>query len=552
MAGASQNKFAIENNVFYDQVALLHRNLIVSVPANLICALVVFIGLYQTKPTSYLWGWLVAVTFISILRFLGLFAYYHQPKNTSLHLKFFLFGLVLSASLWGLADSILMPSHDIHGQMLVIVVIAGLTAGGIQTLNANMTACLIYVIAIVLPLCLWLFMQHELIYVVLGMAMTTYLGFMVITSIRSYRLLEKTLTLQYENMALVGDLSESNKTIMKSYKLLEQHESDLIHINKLNEMLQTCATLQEAYPIIVFIAKSLFVDFEGAFVMAKKAARDFEIIDQWGKEKNVCPLFSINECWGMRGHKEYLVNNPEVNLTCQHFTKKPASYICYPLIIQKKVSGFLTLYSYEREVITKYHQRLLTSFIEVVQLSLANIMLRERLYEQAVHDALTGLYNRRYLDERLPTELQRVITNNQHLCVAMMDLDNFKLFNDVNGHDAGDEILKVLARILKENFRDEDIACRYGGEEFLIILKNTELTLAYSRLERVREIVKNTTISFEERSLPPLTISAGIAEAPTHGRTAKTIIQAADKALYVAKQSGRNRIVSFNLSQIPS
>lgn len=171
--------------------------------------------------------------------------------------------------------------------------------------------------------------------------------------------------------------------------------------------------------------------------------------------------------------------------------------------------------------------------------------MRETLYEQANHDPLTGLFNRRYMDETLTRELQCTFREHKSLSVAMLDLDFFKKFNDTNGHEAGDEILKFIGALLIKNFRESDVACRFGGEEFLVIMGNTNISDAYKRLEEIRNEVKSGEVFFNGRLLPSITISIGVAEAPADGDTAKDLISAADIALYSAKQAGRDRVERF-------
>ena len=145
---------------------------------------------------------------------------------------------------------------------------------------------------------------------------------------------------------------------------------------------------------------------------------------------------------------------------------------------------------------------------------------------------------------------QRIIRDKKHLCVAMLDLDHFKSFNDKHGHEAGDEILKYIATLLQDNFRGSDICCRFGGEEFLIVMVDTDMTTAKNRLECFRETVKSKKIYFQDLVLPCMTVSIGLAEAPEQGITASIIIHAADIALYSAKQEGRDRLVCSQVKHV--
>lgn len=171
-------------------------------------------------------------------------------------------------------------------------------------------------------------------------------------------------------------------------------------------------------------------------------------------------------------------------------------------------------------------------------------LLQEQLREQATHDALTHLYNRRYLDETLERELARALREGYPITVAMLDIDHFKQLNDTYGHQAGDEVLKSLAEILLRNSRTSDIACRYGGEEFILVLPNMPLDAAARRAEQWRrEFADNITLfgQFELQS----TVSVGLAAFPGNGKNRDTLLEAADQALYAAKRSGRNRIVIY-------
>jgi diguanylate cyclase (GGDEF)-like protein/PAS domain S-box-containing protein len=167
--------------------------------------------------------------------------------------------------------------------------------------------------------------------------------------------------------------------------------------------------------------------------------------------------------------------------------------------------------------------------------------LQEQLREQAIRDVLTGLFNRRYLDEVLERELSRAMREGHPLTVMMLDIDHFKKLNDTYGHQAGDEVLKALGNMLRQNARTEDIPCRYGGEEFLLVLPNMSLADARVRAEQWRAKFEALHIVFGQFSMAG-TLSIGIATFPGHGRTRDELIEAADRALYAAKHGGRNRV----------
>jgi diguanylate cyclase (GGDEF)-like protein/PAS domain S-box-containing protein len=185
------------------------------------------------------------------------------------------------------------------------------------------------------------------------------------------------------------------------------------------------------------------------------------------------------------------------------------------------------------------------------RVKIANLRLQEQLdeiqslqailKEQVIRDSLTGLYNRRFLDEMLEKELERAERAGYPLSILMLDIDHFKKLNDQYGHPAGDQILRALSRLLLAKVRHSDLVCRYGGEEFIIIMPNASLTSAKLRAETIVKETSQLRVSWEEYQLQ-ITISIGVAIFPEHGQTSPEIISAADSALYTAKKIGRNRV----------
>jgi diguanylate cyclase (GGDEF)-like protein len=247
------------------------------------------------------------------------------------------------------------------------------------------------------------------------------------------------------------------------------------------------------------------------------------------------------------------VDDPTAALLCKHVTLTSTlatGYLCVPLMAQGTSLGilqlrFLCCATQERkagEMAAK--QRLAVAFTENLSLALANLKLRETLQNQAIRDPLTGLYNRRYLEETMDRELHRSRRLKAPLGVVMMDLDHFKDFNDNLGHGAGDALLSALAHEITAGIRIEDIACRYGGGEFLLVMPGSSLEATRERAENVRQAVKALQVKYQGHFLKSPTISLGVAIFPDHGVTAEEVIVAADAALYRAKKEGRDRVVA--------
>jgi diguanylate cyclase (GGDEF)-like protein len=167
----------------------------------------------------------------------------------------------------------------------------------------------------------------------------------------------------------------------------------------------------------------------------------------------------------------------------------------------------------------------------------------EDLQEQAITDPLTGLLNRRYLREYLPRELTRATRDGAPVALIMMDLDYFKRVNDTFGHEAGDLVLREIGALLRNNIRGSDIACRFGGEEFVIVLPGSALEVARKRAEAIRAATRHLNLTYHGQPVGTLTASFGVALFPDHAANPESLLRAADEALYGAKGSGRDRVV---------
>ena len=197
--------------------------------------------------------------------------------------------------------------------------------------------------------------------------------------------------------------------------------------------------------------------------------------------------------------------------------------------------------------LTESQQQIAIAMADTIVLALANLKLRIFLREQSIRDPLTGLFNRRYLEETLEREFNRAVRLQRPVGVIMLDLDHFKRFNDTHGHEAGDILLRKLGSFLKQHLRGGDIACRYGGEEFALVLPEVSLENVRQRAEELREGIKHLNIEHNSKILPAVSMSLGIAMFPEHGSTNQRVLNAADGALYEAKHKGRDRTVVASL-----
>src|SRR5256886_8171424 len=183
---------------------------------------------------------------------------------------------------------------------------------------------------------------------------------------------------------------------------------------------------------------------------------------------------------------------------------------------------------------------------ELAQRNREAALLRERLQEQAMRDKLTGLYNRHYVEEWFGLELRRAQRHGRPIAAIMLDVDHFKRFNDSFGHEAGDLVLQELAGVLRRFARESDVASRYGGEEFPVLLPECPFDAALRRAQRMREEDAKLELRYDNRPLGPVTVSLGVAVFPDHTKESEELLRHADEALYLAKQTGRNRVVAYS------
>jgi diguanylate cyclase (GGDEF)-like protein/PAS domain S-box-containing protein len=339
-------------------------------------------------------------------------------------------------------------------------------------------------------------------------------------------------------------LNEKTLEMLKELKQLEYEENLL---NKLNNMLQICLTLEEAYPRINIIAQDLFKGLSGGLSIYNKLNQNMETVLQWGDDQLLQAFFLSTDCLGLRAGSISIVEDPTKSVPCTHYISHPqGGYMIIPLIVQDDTIGVIHLLAPATKVIPTHMQEQAVSFSNIVKLALANLSLRASLHELSMHDPLTGLFNRRFLNETLKRELFRLTREKSNLTVTMLDIDDFKKFNDTLGHDAGDEVLKNISNMLTQQFRGSDISCRFGGEEFVVVMLRSDGDSSARRMDQFREKIKNTSLFYNGDLLPNVTVSIGIAEAPLHGIIMEDILKAADQALYDAKKAGKDRVVIYH------
>jgi diguanylate cyclase (GGDEF)-like protein/PAS domain S-box-containing protein len=348
------------------------------------------------------------------------------------------------------------------------------------------------------------------------------------------------------------DLQKANAHLQLLVSESEERTRHMTLLHEMSDVLQACQTSEEAYNTTSHFAPKFFPGFGGGLYMFNNSKNLFEKVTDWGASPVPVlePVFLPDECWALRLGREHLMDDPATGLVCRHVSTQPVplNYLCIPMMAQGEAIGVLHLrrFSPGNDNMLDATAQLAGTVGEGVALALANLKLRETLRSQAIRDDLTGLFNRRYMEETLERELHRVVRLDIPLGLAMLDLDHFKKYNDTYGHHAGDELLRTLGRLIRSQVREEDIACRYGGEEFVIIMPGASHEVTLERAEQMRQCMKRLHERRPGQFLHAITISIGVAVFPDNGATGNTLIQAADAALYQAKKSGRDRVVAVS------
>jgi len=355
-----------------------------------------------------------------------------------------------------------------------------------------------------------------------------------------------------------AELAKEHEAAMKRWVgELQQRNMHITLFNEMGGLLQCVESSEEAYAVVSNVASKLFAGANsGALFIHKSSRHSLEIAASWGSSCAGEQVFAPADCWSVRKGQPHWSECPNSGITCRHVDMSIAAHnLCVPMVAHGEPLGVLHLQcdpdtGGDAEAAQKLREslkRVAVAAASQIALSLVSVHLRETLREQSIRDPLTGLYNRRFMQESLEKELQRARRKERSLAVIFLDVDHFKRFNDVFGHDAGDTVLESMAQVLQSQFRAEDVICRFGGEEFAVILPESSLQDASDRAEALRLAAKDLRLAHRGVLLDPVTVSIGIAGFPDHGRTAQELLDRADKSLYQSKAHGRDRTTLANV-----
>ena len=352
----------------------------------------------------------------------------------------------------------------------------------------------------------------------------------------------------------LASAKEAHEKLAATLRRAEAQAKDTALLTELIDIVQACPTVDEAYAVTGTMLAKFFPAQPGALCVTRPSRNVVEVVATWGDRALTAKTFAPDECWALRRGKLHVVRDANAATRCGHLNNGLAGgAICVPLAAHGETLGVLCV---ERpaepgDAAAEGAQDdgdagalRAATIAERLSLGLANVQLRETLRRQSIRDPLTGLFNRRFMEESLERELQRAARSREPVTLLMLDLDHFKRFNDTYGHPAGDALLRTLGRFLAQRVRGQDLACRYGGEEFLIILVGTSAEDAARRANAWRAECGELSVQRAGQTLGGVTFSVGVAAYPAHGGNRERLVAAADQALYRAKAEGRDRVVT--------
>lgn len=337
------------------------------------------------------------------------------------------------------------------------------------------------------------------------------------------------------------ELRHTNDLLACRSAELEYRNDCVEKLGKMAHRLQTSQNDEEFADVVRRYAPQIIPDAPGALYFINNSRNLLEAAAVWGDPVSAPPHFAPDLCWAVRRGQPHGLSQPDQDVRCAH-VGDIERYTCRPLLAQGEMIGLIYLEAAPPDDAGAP----LSILCENISLALANNRLRASLREQSIRDPLTGLFNRRYMDEALLLEFARAARSWTPLSVVMFDVDHFKRFNDTFGHDAGDALLRAVGRCVADLFRDGDIMCRYGGEEFVVILVGANEAQAVERAEALRAAVKGVSITHMGQPLSQVSVSVGVASYPDDGVTPDNLLRRADEALYAAKHAGRDQVVAVS------
>lgn len=336
---------------------------------------------------------------------------------------------------------------------------------------------------------------------------------------------------------------------------IESELGERRRLQGLTGFLRTMQSLDGAGPVLSLHLENLLLGTNGAVYLFNRRREGLESVAAWGWGPLLEERFAVDDCWALRLGAIHDANGSDRKEPCPHATGAVGGYWCVPIIADGETLGILHVRQDETPPgaapisgdLAEQTQRLAVAAADRLALPLATLRLREALRNESIRDPLTRVFNRRYMEESLAREISSAARRNNNVSLVMLDLDHFKQVNDTHGHVVGDDILRAFGQFLTKSLRGDDVVCRYGGEEFALILPEAPSLGAVSRLNELREAWRKIGLDRRDGGLVFTTFSGGVATFPMDGSDSAGLVKSADRALYKAKALGRNQVLGANV-----
>lgn len=345
-----------------------------------------------------------------------------------------------------------------------------------------------------------------------------------------------------------AQISDANERLRLSVERLEQQAAESRILIAARDEVALCQEVKLAQEVTIRYLTQLLPGTAGSLCIINTARQVMESVETWGGvDKVIFDGFAPETCCAIRSGRIRWRKPERSEIQCTHYAGKPPErYVCFPLTAHGETLGILTIELPSPEInhMAEMRESTLISLGEMAAMAISGLHLRQKLESQSIRDGLTGLFNRSFMEVALERELNRAARQTRQVAVMMLDIDHFKQFNDTFGHEAGDVVLREVADAMRLGVRGEDIVCRYGGEEFLIIMPEISTSAAIERAQLLRRIIGDLALRYRGQLLRQITISVGLAMYPDHSDVPEELLRSADHALYAAKHKGRNCVVA--------
>ncbi|MBG1245395.1 diguanylate cyclase [Nostoc sp. NZL] len=347
-----------------------------------------------------------------------------------------------------------------------------------------------------------------------------------------------------ESIEAQRSLTDLNRQLEEKALELEAKKRELIYLSDMADMLYSCESEDEMYQVVALTCSKLFPKMSGSIYIIANSKNYVQMNSFWGGQRSSKEIFSLSDCWALRRGKLNLLS-PHNNsgLMCSHLIQPlSGTHLCVPLFGQGEVVGILHIDTLEE--ISPEAQQITEIIARTLGIALNNLSIKQRLTHDSLRDGMTQLFNQSYMQSITEQRLAEAERLGQPLSVIFLDIDNFKSYNSRYGHVTANIVLQGLAKLLLKSIRSFDIPCRWGGEEFVIVMPNMTLETLRKRVEQLRIDIEQMQLKDGDRILESITASFGIAVSEP-GITVKDFLDRANQAMLEAKRTGKNRVMEY-------